>query len=158
MSSTDTAKCAISLRACYAISGTDLAYGATTGRDQPCALRVAPSYPPTRSLCDVRYLGSGTIVLRTREAVSGTDVAYRAIVLRSYALTRRCPVLTYAMLSSYPRLLVLAIRAICTAGRGLEFGAKRPAPTRIGLRADVYPAVSRYRSLASYAPLRHVRY
>eukprot|EP00961_Rhodomonas_salina_P062080 833436-Rhodomonas_salina.1 len=72
------------LRACYAVSGTDLAYGATRtlvataflsrfrSSSLTCVCTHPPRYRPTHSLCDVR-----------------TDTGYAAM---------RCPVLRYAML------------------------------------------------------------
>eukprot|EP00961_Rhodomonas_salina_P259308 3503734-Rhodomonas_salina.3 len=63
---------AICLRACYAMSVTDLAYGPTSacaGIAESAQL-VAPPNGPTRTLRDVRVLSA--------YAMSGTDRAYGA--------------------------------------------------------------------------------
>eukprot|EP00961_Rhodomonas_salina_P010310 138426-Rhodomonas_salina.1 len=66
---TDLVSRAISLRACYAVSGTDLAYA------------LLPPYYAVRST-DI------AISLRACCAMSGTDLAYRAIGLRPcYAMS-----------------------------------------------------------------------
>eukprot|EP00961_Rhodomonas_salina_P113631 1528488-Rhodomonas_salina.1 len=69
MSGTAIACAAISLRACYAMSGIDVAY-------HQCG------YLPTRVLCDVRCCHSSCgypgICLRACYAMSGTDMVYDA--------------------------------------------------------------------------------
>eukprot|EP00961_Rhodomonas_salina_P072969 980209-Rhodomonas_salina.4 len=66
----------------YAMSGTDLAYAATSlDHEEQEAVRcmvVAFRYPPTRALRDAR--------IRTFSAVSGTDLAYGAIRARTVGL------------------------------------------------------------------------
>eukprot|EP00961_Rhodomonas_salina_P295575 3935586-Rhodomonas_salina.1 len=66
----------ISLRICYVMPGTDMAYAPR------CLLQYCPGT-------------SATILLRACYAMSGTDLAYAAI--SAYALATRCPVLTSAL-------------------------------------------------------------
>eukprot|EP00961_Rhodomonas_salina_P303843 3941387-Rhodomonas_salina.1 len=74
MSGMELAYGAVSLCACYAKTGTDLAYGATTGflKDE--------------------VIGKNLVYSR---AMSGTDTAH---AVPAYALDTRCPVLTQHML------------------------------------------------------------
>eukprot|EP00961_Rhodomonas_salina_P240266 3246461-Rhodomonas_salina.2 len=97
-------RCAISLRACYAIPGTDVAYGAT-------CLRVL-SYQPTCVLCDARYCPVLT--------------ESTGLWLSAYALARRCPVLTWHMTLCYrptewiARMLCAASVLYCSAIRAVR--------------------------------------
>eukprot|EP00961_Rhodomonas_salina_P112010 1507662-Rhodomonas_salina.1 len=45
----------VPLRACYAMPGTDVAYGARRRRGSGAEWRVGSRYGATRFLCDVRY-------------------------------------------------------------------------------------------------------
>eukprot|EP00961_Rhodomonas_salina_P304364 3941573-Rhodomonas_salina.6 len=87
MSGTDIGYGAICLRACYGMSGTDIGYGARY-QPQPAIYQVAVSYP-THLLCDFQYRDRawyGAIVLRTLlcdvrvwcYAICGTEIAYGA--------------------------------------------------------------------------------
>eukprot|EP00961_Rhodomonas_salina_P017168 230854-Rhodomonas_salina.1 len=63
---------------CYAMSGTDVAYGATRMQPSPSPYRL-PSYLPMQLLRDVRY--------GPRE-MSATDLAYSA-ARRTYLVPKR---------------------------------------------------------------------
>eukprot|EP00961_Rhodomonas_salina_P084889 1140171-Rhodomonas_salina.3 len=101
MSGTDLGYDGIGLRACYAMPGTDLAYGAARRESLFDSAAVVNRYCPTHSLRDVRAMlrfglstytlpmvVSGThrvgyatfspTVLRTPYAISGTDLGYAA--------------------------------------------------------------------------------
>eukprot|EP00961_Rhodomonas_salina_P050051 672299-Rhodomonas_salina.2 len=88
MPGTDQACTATCLRACYAMSGTELAYGAArsarpqhASRPSRAATPGTEAYLPTRVLCGVRtglaYLAA-PISLQALCALSGTDLAYAA--------------------------------------------------------------------------------
>eukprot|EP00961_Rhodomonas_salina_P026764 361602-Rhodomonas_salina.1 len=120
----------IVLRACYAMSGTDIAYGAIW----LCNVRYWPRrfcYLPTRVLCAM--CGTGTAYGFSRAlrcpamsgtdipygAMSGTDIAYGSVlnpmVLSAYALATRCP---SAAISGTD----IAHGAICLRGRYAKSG------------------------------------
>eukprot|EP00961_Rhodomonas_salina_P155682 2096400-Rhodomonas_salina.2 len=70
--------CAMSLRVCYAMSGTDPAYDATRAPTYGASCGMCgyqPRYLPTRLLHNVRYRHSvgRSICLRARYAMSGTE-------------------------------------------------------------------------------------
>eukprot|EP00961_Rhodomonas_salina_P132472 1782750-Rhodomonas_salina.2 len=79
---------AISLRACYALSGTDKAFGAIS-------LRACYAIPRT----DIAY---GAVSLRGCYALHGAETAYDAI--SHYAPAVRCPVLTYHLQRTWTRM------------------------------------------------------
>eukprot|EP00961_Rhodomonas_salina_P032359 436521-Rhodomonas_salina.3 len=86
---TGIAYAAVDLRACYAMSGTRIAYAVApyddtfakrcrchNGQLSPVYVGQVLLYLPTRVLCDVQYCHS--VCLRARYAISGTDIAYGA--------------------------------------------------------------------------------
>eukprot|EP00961_Rhodomonas_salina_P302608 3940907-Rhodomonas_salina.2 len=102
MSGTSIAYRAASLRARYAMPGTDIAYGATRPSGCTGPLLLVRAYPPTRALGPP---------LRALSAVSGTDLAYAA------KTTTRSPVLTWRMLLPRARRF--------SSGTDLAYAARR---------------------------------
>eukprot|EP00961_Rhodomonas_salina_P282440 3816465-Rhodomonas_salina.1 len=84
---TDLAFAAIALRACYAMSGTDLAYG-TTSWPPPCRLSLLCSHRSAPLSAYARPTRCPVLTLRKVLCNARTDRAYGAT---------RCPVLTSAM-------------------------------------------------------------
>eukprot|EP00961_Rhodomonas_salina_P241317 3260585-Rhodomonas_salina.3 len=89
----------ISLRACYAMFGTILAYDATclrvcyaiSGNDLVYATTTRPSVSPSLS---AERTGRCAICLRACYAISGTDKAYGPVASYALPVALRCPVLT----------------------------------------------------------------
>eukprot|EP00961_Rhodomonas_salina_P218373 2950771-Rhodomonas_salina.1 len=97
------------LRACYAMSGTDMVYRATRCpvltwcivlRDVRYWLAHAAARCPAPDVHHPLHRGKSTIALRTCYAMFGTDPAYRS-ALSAYARAVRCQVLTSRIVLRY---------------------------------------------------------
>eukprot|EP00961_Rhodomonas_salina_P279354 3773819-Rhodomonas_salina.1 len=119
----------MSLRACYAMSGTHIAYGALSLRACNAMSGNVKAYQPMRLLHDARW------ICRGRErcgfllyAMSSTDLAYGAISLcdtqcaaqPAFGCGTRCPVLTERMV-----LPGLGNRMIQITSTLLRYAARR---------------------------------
>eukprot|EP00961_Rhodomonas_salina_P081460 1095325-Rhodomonas_salina.2 len=93
MSGTELAYGAVSLRASYAMSGADKAYGAgrVEGGRFPLAVDPGSSLRASYAMSSTDVAHSLVSVLRASYGISGTDVAYAVVSGSARAMARALP-------------------------------------------------------------------